>query len=243
MSSKPEDISVIKTRGNLWAVVPAAGQGRRVGSVVPKQYLEIAGAPVLAHSLNRLAEIQQIDAIFVGISKVDRYWEKLVLPQDMQVACYTGGQSRAETVWLGLETLKEYASAEDWVLVHDAARPCVEASQIEALISAVVPSFEGGLLAAPISDTVKIANQDLTTRQTMNRTMLWRAQTPQLFQFPVLSAALDAVADDFESISDEAVAVEKLGLNPLIVRSTERNLKITNKEDLELAEFLLAKQT
>ena len=227
----------------LWAVVPAAGQGRRVGGAVPKQYLEIAGMPVLVHSLNRLAAVQQIDAIFVGISKTDRHWHKLPLPPGMQVACYTGGQSRAETVWLGLQALQECASADDWVLVHDAARPCVQVEAIDTLISAVVPSLEGGLLAVPVTDTIKVANQDSTAKQTMDRRMLWRAQTPQLFRFSVLYTALQAVVHDLESISDESAAVEKLGLKPLIVQSDERNIKITNSKDLQLAEFFLGKQS
>ena len=225
----------------LWAVVPAAGQGRRVGGVVPKQDLEIAGMPVLVHSLNRLAAVQQIDAIFVGIPETDRYWHKLPLPTGMQVACYTGGQSRAETVWLGLQALQRCASADDWVLVHDAARPCVQVEDIDTLISAVVPSLEGGLLAVPVTDTIKVANQDSTAKQTMERRMLWRAQTPQLFRFSVLYTALQAVVHDLESISDESAAVEKLGLKPLIVQSDERNIKITNSKDLQLAEFFLGK--
>mgnify|MGYP003950255325 FL=1 len=227
----------------LWAVVPAAGQGRRVGGAVPKQYLEIAGMPVLVHSLNRLAAVQQIDAIFVGISETDRHWHKLPLPAGMQVACYTGGQSRAETVWLGLQALQKCASADDWVLVHDAARPCVQVKDIDALISAVVPSLEGGLLAVPVTDTIKVANQDSTAKQTMERRMLWRAQTPQLFRFSVLYTALQAVVHDLESISDESAAVEKLGLKPLIVQSDERNIKITNSKDLQLAEFFLGKKS
>jgi 2-C-methyl-D-erythritol 4-phosphate cytidylyltransferase len=234
---------VFKNGEKLWAVVPAAGQGRRVGGAVPKQYLEIAGIPVLAHSLNRLAAVQQIDAIFVGISETDRHWQKLPLPPGMEVACYTGGQSRAETVWLGLQALQECASADDWVLVHDAARPCVQVKDIDALISAVVPSFEGGLLAVPVTDTIKVATQDSTTKQTMDRRMLWRAQTPQLFRYSVLCTALQAVVHDLESISDESAAVEKLGLNPLIVQSAERNIKITNSKDLQLAEFFLGKQS
>jgi len=234
---------VFKNGEKLWAVVPAAGQGRRVGGAVPKQYLEIAGIPVLAHSLNRLAAVQQIDAIFVGISETDRHWQKLPLPPGMEVACYTGGQSRAETVWLGLQALQECASADDWVLVHDAARPCVQVKDIDALISAVVPSFEGGLLAVPVTDTIKVATQDSTTKQTMDRRMLWRAQTPQLFRFSVLYTALQAVVHDLESISDESAAVEKLGLKPLIVQSDERNIKITNSKDLQLAEFFLGKQS
>ena len=234
---------MFKNGEKLWAVVPAAGQGRRVGGAVPKQYLEIAGIPILAHSLNRLAAVQQVDAIFVGISETDRHWQRLPLPHGMQVACYTGGQSRAETVWLGLQALQECASADDWVLVHDAVRPCVQVEDIDALISAVVPSLEGGLLAVPITDTIKVANQDSTAKQTMDRRMLWRAQTPQLFRFSVLCTALQAVAHDLESISDESAAVEKLGLNPLIVRSAERNIKITNSKDLQLAEFFLGKQS
>ncbi|MDP7517622.1 MAG: 2-C-methyl-D-erythritol 4-phosphate cytidylyltransferase [Arenicellales bacterium] len=234
---------MFKNGEKLWAVVPAAGQGRRVGGAVPKQYLEIAGIPVLAHSLNRLAAVQQIDAIFVGISETDRHWQKLPLPPGMEVACYTGGQSRAETVWLGLQALQECASADDWVLVHDAARPCVQVKDIDALISAVVPSFEGGLLAVPVTDTIKVATQDSTTKQTMDRRMLWRAQTPQLFRYSVLCTALQAVVHDLESISDESAAVEKLGLNPLIVQSAERNIKITNSKDLQLAEFFLGKQS
>ena len=234
---------MFKNGEKLWAVVPAAGQGRRVGGAVPKQYLEIAGIPVLAHSLNRLAAVQQIDAIFVGISETDRHWQKLPLPPGMEVACYTGGQSRAETVWLGLQALQECASADDWVLVHDAARPCVQVKDIDALISAVVPSFEGGLLAVPVTDTIKVATQDSTAKQTMDRRMLWRAQTPQLFRFSVLYTALQAVVHDLESISDESAAVEKLGLNPLIVQSAERNIKITNSKDLQLAEFFLGKQS
>ena len=234
---------MFKNGEKLWAVVPAAGQGRRVGGAVPKQYLEIAGIPVLAHSLNRLAAVQQIDAIFVGISETDRHWQKLPLPPGMEVACYTGGQSRAETVWLGLQALQECASADDWVLVHDAARPCVQVKDIDALISAVVPSFEGGLLAVPVTDTIKVATQDSTTKQTMDRRMLWRAQTPQLFRFSVLYTALQAVVHDLESISDESAAVEKLGLKPLIVQSDERNIKITNSKDLQLAEFFLGKKS
>ena len=159
----------------------------------------------------------------------------------MQVACYTGGQSRAETVWLGLQALQRCASADDWVLVHDAARPCVQVEDIDTLISAVVPSLEGGLLAVPVTDTIKVANQDSTAKQTMERRMLWRAQTPQLFRFSVLYTALQAVVHDFESISDESAAVEKLGLKPLIVQSDERNIKITNSKDLQLAEFFLGK--
>ena len=223
--------------------MPAAGQGRRVGGAVPKQYLEIAGMPVLVHSLNRLAAVQQIDAIFVGISETDRHWHKLPLPPGMQVACYTGGQSRAETVWLGLQALQKCASADDWVLVHDAARPCVQVKDIDALISAVVPSLEGGLLAVPVTDTIKVATQDSTAKQTMDRRMLWRAQTPQLFRFSVLYTALQAVVHDLESISDESAAVEKLGLKPLIVQSDERNIKITNSKDLQLAEFFLGKKS
>jgi len=234
---------MFKNGEKLWAVVPAAGQGRRVGGAVPKQYLEIAGIPILAHSLNRLAAVQQVDAIFVGISETDRHWQRLPLPHGMQVTSYTGGQSRGETVWLGLQALQEYASADDWVLVHDAARPCVQVEDIDALISAVVPSFEGGLLAVPITDTLKIANQDSTAKQTIDRRMLWGAQTPQLFRFSVLCTALQAVAHDLESISDESAAVEKLGLNPLIVQSAEGNIKITNSKDLQLAEFFLGKQS
>ncbi len=233
---------MLKSGAKLWAIVPAAGQGRRIGGAVPKQYLEIAGIPVLAHSLNRLAAVQQIDAIFVGISETDRHWQKLPMPCNMQVGCYNGGNSRAETVWLGLHALEECASAEDWVLVHDAVRPCVHVEDIDSLISAVIPSFEGGLLAVPTTDTIKIANQDSTVRQTMDRRMLWRAQTPQLFRFSVLLAALQAVALDFDSIPDESAAVEKLGLNPLIVGSTGRNIKITSGKDLQLAEYFLSKQ-
>ncbi len=233
---------MLKSGAKLWAVVPAAGQGRRVGGAVPKQYLEIAGIPILAHSLNRLAAVHQIDTIFVGISETDSHWQKLPMPSDMQVACYIGGDSRAETVWLGLQALKECAKADDWVLVHDAARPCVQVEYIDTLISVVIPSCEGGLLAVPITDSIKLANQDSTVKKTMDRGMLWRAQTPQLFRFSVLCTALQAVAHDFESIPDESAAVEKLGLNPVIVRSTETNIKITSGKDLQLAEFLLGKQ-
>ena len=232
----------LKSGEKLWVVVPAAGQGRRVGGAVPKQYLDIAGVPVLAHSLNRLAAVQQIDGIFVGISKTDKHWQNLPLPHGVRVVCYTGGQSRAETVWLGLQALQGCVDAEDWVLVHDAARPCVHIKDIDTLISEVVPSFEGGLLAVPITDTIKVANQDSTAKQTMDRRMLWRAQTPQLFRFGVLFAALEAVVHDLESISDESAAVEKLGLKPLIVQSAGRNIKITNIMDLRLAEFLLGEQ-
>ena len=234
---------MFRNREKLWAVVPAAGQGRRVGGAVPKQYREIAGMPVLAHTLKRLAAIQQIDATFVGISETDNRWHNLPLPPGMQVACYTGGQSRAETVWLGLQALQACVGTSDWILVHDAARPCVQVEDIDALISAVVPSMDGGLLAVPVTDTIKVASQDSTTKQTVDRRMLWRAQTPQLFRFSVLYTALQAVLHDLESISDESAAVEKLGLKPLIVQSAERNIKITNDKDLQLAEFFLSKQS
>ena len=234
---------MFRNQEKLWAVVPAAGQGRRVGGAVPKQYREIAGMPVLAHTLKRLAAVQEIDATFVGVSETDSHWRNLPLPPGMQVACYTGGQSRAETVWLGLQALQACVGTSDWILVHDAARPCVQVEDIDALISAVIPSLDGGLLAVPVTDTIKVANQDSTTKQTMDRKMLWRAQTPQLFRFSVLYTALQAVVHDLESISDESAAVEKLGLKPLIVQSAERNIKITNDKDLQLAEFFLSKQS
>ena len=234
---------MFKNGEKLWAVVPAAGQGRRVSGAIPKQYREIAGMPVLAHTLKRLAAVRQIDATFVGISETDSHWHNLPLPPGMQVACYTGGQSRAETVWLGLQALQACVGTSDWILVHDAARPCVQVEDIDALISAVIPSLDGGLLAVPVTDTIKVANQDSTTKRTMERRMLWRAQTPQLFRFSVLYSALQAVVHDLESISDESAAVEKLGLKPLIVQSAERNIKITNDKDLQLAEFFLSKQS
>ena len=220
-----------------WALVPAAGSGTRLGGERPKQYVEIAGKPLLAHTLKSLAKVSEILGIAVGLAGDDRWWHEHIVVSDRILGTYIGGASRAETVLLGLEYLKRHVDAEDWILIHDAARPCIRPSDIERLISERGDGSSGALLALPMPDTMKQSNGRDQVERTISREGLWCAQTPQLFPYRTLRDALQR--SDLATITDDSSAMEAAGHTPRLVLGGSDNLKVTTRDDLELAALIL----
>lgn len=214
-------------------------------SLVPKQYLPLLGRPVILHTLERLCLHKQIQGVFAGIAANDPQWQKLT-PELERLPTFLGtsegGKSRAHTVLNGLRMLAKNARADDWVLVHDAVRPCVRHEDIDKLISAVTGGEEGGLLAFPVADTVKRVDNAGRVTETVSREGLWRAATPQMFQINKLTQALEWVMESGTEITDEASAIEASGGHPRVIACHNDNIKITLAEDLALAELYLKQQ-
>ena len=222
----------------IWYVIAAAGRATRFGGPVPKPYLRIAGATLLEHCLRALAALPGIAGGAVVLATGDRRYERLPTALRRRVVAVEGGESRAESVLNGLQSLIT-AATDDWVLVHDAARPCLPGKDLRALVATCRRDPVGGLLAAPVADTVKQADDDGRSLRTLPRDRLWRAQTPQMFRYGLLVSALSqALAAGFEP-TDEAAAVEKQGLRPRLVEGSPLNIKVTRPADLALAEAAL----
>lgn len=225
----------------FWAVVPAAGVGKRMGSNTPKQYLEINGKPVLEHTLERLLSVPSLSGVFVALGAEDGYWDDLSSSKDSRVFAAPGGRERADSVLSALRSMDSVADPEDWVLVHDAARLCITREDIEKLIQTLAQDPIGGILALPVSDTLKTV-QDLRILNTPDRSVIWRALTPQMFRYGLLRDALSSAQAEGRIVTDEASAIEQSGYQPRIVEGRPDNIKITRPEDLELAAFYLEKQ-
>jgi 2-C-methyl-D-erythritol 4-phosphate cytidylyltransferase len=228
-------------------VIPAAGKGRRLGGPVPKQYLSLNGLPLLAHTLQRVRQINPRRVILV-VSEGDEFWREVPGTEDCQIVY--GGVTRAESVLNGLRALETTGTlaAASWVMVHDAARPCLRELDVVRLLSAVLDHEVGGILGTKIVETVKyvIGNK---IQKTQDREKLWLAQTPQLFRRELLERALtegltlDAAIDaTVHEITDESSALEKMGYAPLMVEGSKDNIKVTNSADLDLAAYFLRVQ-
>ncbi|MHB8453195.1 MAG: 2-C-methyl-D-erythritol 4-phosphate cytidylyltransferase [Acidiferrobacterales bacterium] len=226
----------------LWAVVPAAGIGVRMGADRPKQYLPLLGLPVLQLTLERLGAFAPLQGILVGIASDDPYWPALPKSTPKLLGSFAGGPERAQTVLNGLKVISQHAPDSDWVLVHDGVRPCVRHSDMHALVSVMTTEPDGGLLGLPLADTVKQADKTAHIVATVPRTGLWRALTPQLFQIGVLRDALERALADRIAVSDEASAVEHAGRRPRMIAGQADNIKITLPEDLAMAELYLRRQ-
>lgn len=223
-----------------WAVVPAAGTGSRMGAGMPKQYLPLAGATVLEHSLNALLACSAVMAVTVALHPEDATARELAVFEDPRVQSVVGGEQRSDSVYAALATLRKRAAPRDWVLVHDAARPCLQAADVDTLIRRVIATGTGGILAEPIVDTVKQADDAGLVQRTLDRRNLWRAQTPQMFRLGELLAALEAAARQGLAITDEASAMELAGYPVQLVTGPGRNLKVTRPADLQLAAWYLS---
>ena len=230
------------TRALVWAAVPAAGSGSRMGSSVPKQYLEIAGARLAEHTLDALLAAGCIHEIVVAVAPDDALW--LTLPEALRARVRTvrGGDERAASVLNALGGFSQRPAPGDWVLVHDMARPCVRPERIRAMIDELGRDEVGGLLALPLVDTLKRADGAQRVRETVDRSALWRAQTPQVFRFGVLERALREARASGVTITDEAMAVERLGLAPRLLRGSADNIKVTVADDMELANYYLSRR-
>ena len=224
------------------AVVPAAGTGSRLGGEVPKQYLTLGQGTrrrtVIEHALSVLLDYPELEHVAVAVAPDDAHWTRLPVARHPVVTTATGGDSRAASVLAGLGALRDQLEDDDWVLVHDAARPCLRAEDLDALGRGAKRSPDGALLAVPARDTLKQADGRRVTA-TLDRSTVWQAQTPQMFRVAALQAALDA-AD--ASVTDEASAIEAQGGRPTLVPGHHDNLKITFLEDLALAEAALRTQ-
>jgi 2-C-methyl-D-erythritol 4-phosphate cytidylyltransferase len=223
------------------AVLPAAGIGARMGGDLPKQYQVLAGATLLEHSLGALLACPDIITVAVALHPDDCWAKSLDLLGDPRVRRVIGGAQRSDSVLAGLAALAGAAGPGDWVLVHDAARPCVQPADIARLIATVRSSGSGGLLAEPIVDTVKEAREDGTVVGTLDRSRLWRAQTPQMFQLGALRDALLAASSKGVAVTDEASAMEAAGHPVQLVPGSAGNLKVTVPADLDLAAWYLGR--
>ncbi len=226
-----------------WAVVPAAGSGRRFGGELPKQYHALAGRTVLEHTLQALLGHPQVDGVMLVLAAHDPWWPGWREWAGKPVLTCLGGTERADSVLAGLRALPASVAEEDWVLVHDAARPCLSSLDLTRLFAVLKADPVGALLAAPVRDTLKRADDQQRSLRTEPREALWRALTPQAFRRGSLMRALESAARDGATVTDEASAFERLGLKPRLVEGSEDNLKITTPADLRIAESLLARGT
>ena len=224
-----------------WALVPAAGSGRRFGGGVPKQYLQAAGKPLIEHALDALLSHPAVDGVVVALAADDPHWPGWTSLHGKPVVACIGGGERADSVLAALQALPAEAGEQELLLVHDAARPNLCAEDITKLIDAAATHADGAILAAPVRDTLKRAGDDACIASTEPRDRLWRALTPQAFRRDLLRRALESAQADAIVATDEAMAVERLGLHPALVEGREDNLKVTTPADLALAEFLLAR--
>lgn len=226
-----------------WVVVPAAGRGSRMGEAVPKQYLPLAGAPLLDWTLRRLAACPSVTGLLVVLAPDDPRWFGWDTLAGRPVRTATGGAERADSVLAGLEALPATVGPDDPVLVHDAARPCVRIDDIERLLAIARDAPDGALLATPLADTLKRAGagDPPTVADTPPRAGLWRALTPQAFPRALLQRALVEAAADGVAVTDESMAVERLGRHPRLVEGAADNIKVTTPADLALAAVLLGR--
>jgi 2-C-methyl-D-erythritol 4-phosphate cytidylyltransferase len=223
-----------------WVIVPAAGSSRRMArSGPPKQYLQLAGRSVIEWAITPFLERADCERIVVVVAENDPHWSELSLARHPKISTSLGGAERVDSVRAGMRALVALANEDDWVLVHDAARPCLRATDLGRLIHELADDGVGGLLGAPVVDTLKRADASDRVQSTVPREALWRALTPQMFRYGVLDRALRAAGDAGATPTDEAQAVEALGLQPRLVRGDPDNIKITLPEDIERAARLL----
>jgi len=221
----------------IWLIMPAAGSGSRMRQVLPKQYLNINQIPIIEHTINIFLANPVIEQLMICLPVDDLRFASMDVANNPRVATTSGGGSRAQSVLNGLNALT--AADHDWVLVHDAARPCLSGQLLEQLIEQLRNDEVGGILAMPAKDTLKQSTSNQKIASTIDRSTIWQAQTPQMFRFGLLHSALSNAIKQGIEITDEASSLEAMGYQPKLVQGDARNIKITTPEDLELAEFLL----
>lgn len=224
----------------IFALVPAAGQGTRMGEALPKQYLPVAGRPMMFHSLETLAAVGRVTHVIAILSPMDRHWgahDWSAFPDKVETL-FAGGATRGASVANALELLAGRAAPDDWVLVHDAARPCIAQELVEQFLDEIGDDPVGGLLAMPLADTLKRSEGSLRVSETVPREGLWRAQTPQMFRYDLLRRGLARKPE----ATDEAQAVESLGALPRLVQGENANFKVTFTDDLPIAEMILSRR-
>lgn len=223
----------------FWVIIPAAGVGKRMQVNHPKQYLKISGKTVLEHTLNCFTQDSRYAGIVVVISEDDEYWPTMNVEASIPIYQAPGGSERCFSVLNGLTYLKSMAGPDDWVLVHDAARPCLRQTDVNLLVDEVQGHPAGGLLGLPVTDTLKFCGDNQIVERTVKRDGLWRALTPQMFRFEKLLFALQEGVQNPERITDESSAMELAGFSPVMVEGAWDNIKITHPQDLLQAELIM----
>ena len=225
------------TSERFFGLVPAAGAGERMGQATPKQYLSLLGRPMLYHSVNALLASDRIDIVFVVLAPADQEFKRHPWGEfgERVAPLYCGGATRHDSVLNGLVAASSMVEPDDWILVHDAARPCLAQRELQRMLDALAMDEVGGILGVPLADTLKRADFAGRIQATEAREHLWQAQTPQMFRHGLLLEALGRTA----KLTDEAGAVEALGLKPRLVQGSTANLKVTYPEDLQLAQAIL----
>ncbi len=225
------------------ALIPAAGHSVRFGGTMLKQYAHLLGMPVMTHSILAVQSHPEVSSVTVALAEDDGIFEQLVRPGFPDVLTVTGGESRAQTVMNGVNFIVARYPECEWVLVHDAARPCLSTDDLTRLLDQGLRSESGAILAVPVNDTLKLSDADGLIERTVDRSGIWAAQTPQLFRAGALREHLQSALDTGGSPTDEASAMEQAGVRPLLVMGSTTNIKITGTEDLALAEFILQRQS
>lgn len=226
----------------MWAIVPAAGIGSRMQADRPKQYLDLDGKTVLEHTLQRLADHPRIKGIIVAVAENDPWWAQVSEKSYTPIHVVIGGKERADSVYNALAALAKISDDDPWVLVHDAARPCLRHQDIDHMLATLVNHPVGGILGIPVTDTVKRANAENEITETVERQGLWRASTPQMFRLNTLKDALYTAKKQQLVVTDEASAIELSGLKAVMVEGHADNIKITVPQDLALASLFLKQQ-
>ena len=226
-----------------WVVVPAAGQGARFGGGIPKQYIQVAGQPLIAHTLRALLAHPGVEGVMVVLATGDTHWPGWTELDGKPVRTCVGGDTRADSVLAGLAALPDSVRADDFVLVHDAARPNLGLIDLDQLLERGRNDIVGAILAAPVHDTLKRAGDDGGIEGTQSRERLWRALTPQLFRRLQLARALESARDAGVAVTDESMAMERGGARPLLVEGRDDNFKITTPADLARFAFVVQQRT
>ncbi len=226
----------------LWGVVPAAGIGARMQADRPKQYLPLAGGCVIQHSIERLLGLDGLQGVVVSLAADDPWWPTLQWRDPARIHRVEGGAERSDSVLHALEWLSNHTADDSWVLVHDAARPCLSSQDLHSLVETLREDDVGGILAAAVADTLKRADERAQIVETVDRSTLWRALTPQMFRLGMLREALRQARSNGEAVTDDAQAVERMGYRARLVEGAATNLKITHPGDLAVAEEILRSQ-
>lgn len=227
------------SKPRYWAIIPAAGMSTRMKADKPKQYVMLAGQTILTRVVNLFSTHPAIEKVIVVLHAQDRWWSTLSFLHPEKILTVVGGKERVHSVFLGLSFLKDYAHSKDFILVHDAARPCLQSRDISRLIAALKNHDVGGLLGLPVVDTLKKVDAAESVEKTISREHLWQAQTPQCFRYGLLTTAIEKALSDDSIVTDESSAIEYTGVKPKMILGDVRNIKITFPDDIALAEKLI----
>ena len=233
----------MSNNNRLWVVIPAAGIGKRMGVDITKQYITVCDKAIIEHTVEKFTSRNDLQGILVALSNSDQHWSTLELSKNNKITTVTGGEERYKSVYNALCSLKNKAGDDDWILVHDAVRPCITTSEIDQFIADLDHlNGIGGILALPCFETMKKANTNHEIEETIDRKFIWHAQTPQMFRYKKLLLAIEKIMNENIFITDEAMAMELAGYKPMLIQGTHSNIKITDQNDLKYLESFLRQE-